>query len=1115
MLALAFAQPVRVLTRDVPLTEPVAGGDQVALRFDVPAGFYSRIVIEPSGVRLSYRLSGPGGKMIASGLVWRGRAVGVSLVAASGGTHTLTLSCDDEPRYAGAAIVRLAALRPEERQDADRLRASALEAEAGRLREKYVREHSERARELYEEAGSVWEGIGEEAAAARAYRDAGILYRDIGEWDKALQAFDKAVELARNTGDQALTSELLSWAGLAQALLGAHDEGLARCRSALAIARSIRARRQEGEALHCIAEVDYHRGNQQLALEPYFRAVELQEQIGDRWGLAETLLHLASATSELDNHDRAAEHYRRSMGLWRGLANRRGEMLALIGMGWLNLRIGEYQAGLNFFSQAEPALEAIGDRLWLASLSAGIAKVYGRMGREHDAAKRWDRAVGQIFETGVGLAKGDVLQAAGESHLKIGDLDRALELFRGACRVGREIGNDLLLAHGLRFIGLVYNARGDSAEALRYFERSLALCHEPGRARLQSYALADAGDAYLHLGNLAAARSRYEQAIELSAAARDSRGESVTRYRLARALAREGDLTAARRQVEQSLRIAERMRRGVSSYNLRATYFASIHDRHELYIDILMRLGRGDSEQKFAAAALEASERARARSLLDSLSDAGVDLERGLPPELLARRKALKQTIDAKAEQLMRLASAGTDKKGAAALESEIHELDNRFDQLDAEIRSRSPHYAALAQPDPLSLPDIQRQVLDEDSVLLEYSLGRDRSYLWAVTSSAITGYTLPPRARIEAQARRVYRLLTARMPIEGESVRAYRGRVKQADRNYWPEAAKLSETLIKPVAGLLGDKRLLVVADGALQFLPFGALPAPGNSAASEPLLLGHEIVNLPSASALAILRRESEGRPAAKMDLAVFADPVFSSDDPRLLRLAGKTREPAAIRKSGERSVALLRSLRQVGFTADNQLRIPRLPATRKEAATITGFAPPGRSFEATDFSANLDTVHDAGLERYRIVHFATHGVVNSDNPGLSGILLSMFDKQGRARDGFLRLGDIYNLDLPVELVVLSACSSALGQQIRGEGLVGLVRGFMHAGARRVVASLWKVDDEATGELMRRFYEGIFRRSLSPAAALRRAQMQMWRESEWKSPYFWAAFVLQGEWK
>jgi CHAT domain-containing protein len=168
-----------------------------------------------------------------------------------------------------------------------------------------------------------------------------------------------------------------------------------------------------------------------------------------------------------------------------------------------------------------------------------------------------------------------------------------------------------------------------------------------------------------------------------------------------------------------------------------------------------------------------------------------------------------------------------------------------------------------------------------------------------------------------------------------------------------------------------------------------------------------------------------------------------------------------------------------------------------------------------EALDFKANRVTATSSELSQYRIVHIATHGLLNSEHPELSGIVLSLVDEQGRPQDGFLRLHEIYNLNLPAELVVLSACRTALGKEIKGEGLVGLTRGFMYAGAARVMASLWKVQDDATAELMKRFYRGVLKDGMRPAAALRAAQVEMWKSKQWRSPYYWAAFVLQGEWK
>jgi CHAT domain-containing protein len=380
--------------------------------------------------------------------------------------------------------------------------------------------------------------------------------------------------------------------------------------------------------------------------------------------------------------------------------------------------------------------------------------------------------------------------------------------------------------------------------------------------------------------------------------------------------------------------------------------------------------------------------------------------------------------------------------------------------------------------------------LLDDDTLLLEYSLGEERSYLWAVTRDSLASYELPKLAEIEAAARRFYSLARR---ADSESAQ-----VEEA-------AASLSKILLAPVADRLGSRRLMIVADGVLHYIPFAALPSPDTR---RPLIARHELVSLPSASVLAEMRRDLTGRKAAAKAVAVFADPVFNTDDPRL-----KPESDKSLRQSGRESSSrdLERAMRDLGVGE----RFTRLSFSRREAQAIAAIAPAGQVMKALDFEASRATATGADLSQYRVVHFATHGLLNSEHPELSGVVLSLVDRQGRPQNGFLRLHDVYNLKIPAELIVLSACETGLGKEIRGEGLVGLTRGFMYAGAARVVASLWRVDDAATSEVMKLFYRGMFNRGLRPAAALREAQVEIWKQDRWRSPYFWAAFTLQGEYR
>jgi CHAT domain-containing protein len=404
----------------------------------------------------------------------------------------------------------------------------------------------------------------------------------------------------------------------------------------------------------------------------------------------------------------------------------------------------------------------------------------------------------------------------------------------------------------------------------------------------------------------------------------------------------------------------------------------------------------------------------------------------------------------------------------------------------------------------------------------LEYALGGERSYLWAVTPSSFVSYELPKRDEIEAAARRVYDLITARnQRALNETVKQRQARLARANAEYSEAAATLSRMILGPVAGQLENKRLLVVNEGALQFIPFAALPKPAGAElttpAARPLVVDHEIVTLPSASTLAALRRETAERKPAPKTLWVLADPVFTRDDARVKRGASaKQAQPEiddAVAEGRGFAHEVGKAAAEAGF--GDLLRIPRLPFTRREAEGIATLVPAAARKQALDFRADRAAALSADLGQYRYVHFATHGFLNSVHPELSGILLSMVNEQGKPQEGFLRAHEVYNLNLSADLVVLSACQTGLGKEVKGEGLVGLTRGFMYAGAPRVVVSLWGVNDQATSELMVRFYRGMLKEGLRPAAALRSAQIEMWKNKRWSAPFYWAAFVQQGEWR
>ena len=430
---------------------------------------------------------------------------------------------------------------------------------------------------------------------------------------------------------------------------------------------------------------------------------------------------------------------------------------------------------------------------------------------------------------------------------------------------------------------------------------------------------------------------------------------------------------------------------------------------------------------------------ARARTLLENLIEARTDIRQGVDPELLAEENRVRRQLNQKAEQQTRLLSGKFSPEQAAGSRKEVELLLAQYEDVESRVRDKSPRYAALTQPSQLRLSDIQKQ-LDGDTLLLEYSLGGERSYGWAVTSTSVTSFELPGRSEIEAAARVLYKLLAAgNARRKNESWAEQKARLAQAAADYPAVADRLSVMLLDPAATQLGQRRLVIVADGILQYIPFAALPEPGQTklepASRKPVIVNHEVITLPSLSTLAVLRREVRGRPQAKKAVAVIADPVFERDDPRVqsARYKRRARPQANLSRGGEvslRQQQLERAARELG-TDDEPVNFSRLPFTLQEAEAILSVVPEAEIRQAVGFDASLSTALDPDLRQYRIIHFATHGLLNNSSPELSGMVLSLIDESGRPQNGFLRLNEIYNLDLPAEMVVLSACQTGLGKE------------------------------------------------------------------------------------
>jgi CHAT domain-containing protein len=588
------------------------------------------------------------------------------------------------------------------------------------------------------------------------------------------------------------------------------------------------------------------------------------------------------------------------------------------------------------------------------------------------------------------------------------------------------------------------------------------------------------------------------------------RDERQTLLMLARRDRERNLLENALKKIETAMRAAGSVRSQMRQIPAeRRAFVVAAPGVSEFYIDLLMQLHQQYPRRGYEIAAFEASERTRYQTFMEALSEAHADVGRGVDPALLGQEQMLRQRMTSAIERQLSLPRPESGGPPAAESASEIERLTREHEEIVMKIRAGDPKVTGAAALPPVPIAEIQRELAG--TVLLEYSLGDERSFLWVVSSGSVTSFELSGRAEIEAQARAFHARLSERKKRQGDGTARQRTFVHEEEQPSSGSGETLSRLLLGPVAPLLKSSRVYVVADGALDYIPFALLPQPGENR-SAPLLESHEIVNLPSASTLVLLHRQRSGRKPAPKAVAILADPVFDASDPRVKVV--RAQSAASPVDSSYRQESSARRLREalsgVGLRDGG---VPRLPFTRREADAIGSLTSAEDRLKAVGFEASLELANSARLSDYRILHFATHGLMNAQNPELSGLLLSLVDQQGRPRSGFLRLEDIYQLKLPVELVVLSACRTAMGKEIRGEGMVGLTWGFMYAGANRVVASLWNVDDLATAELMKVFYKCMLLENMAPVGALRAAQMELRRHKRWQSPYYWGGFIVLGD--
>jgi len=1080
------------------LERAFAAGESQVFTADLAAGRTYLVAVEQRGIHLVVDVRGPDGESLASvdSPLDRWGIESVLLSSAATGAYRVEVHAARKGVGPGRCTIRLEEIPEPTTANRERVSALAAMTRAGTILRREPAGSLDKILAAYQEARSRFQTAGDRPGEAEAVAALAEVNHRLGKQRQAVELYREAVSRWQELGRPERETE--DWKNLGLTLwemsdLPAADEALSH---GLDLARRLGLAYQEAELRNNQCLVLHARAGAQPALACYREALALFHQLGEAKGEAEVVNNLGYAWFNLGEPQPAEESYRQALAIRRTIGDRSGEAQALNNLAVLYRSLGEIDDALKAYGEAREILATLDDRRQEAATLNNLGAAYNAIGETERARLYLTQAL--VLRRAVEDRRGEIvtLNSLGRLELKSGAADKAVSLHRQALEVARAISDTRNEGLSRSYLGLSLSAVGRSAEALAETDRALALQRQIGDRFNEASTLGQKGEILADGGRAAEALPFFEQALAILHATGDRINEVVALSTQARVLRDLGELDKAAADSQAAIEALESLRLRLGNPELRAAFRGSLSKVYEIRVDVLMRLAAARPGQGFDRAAFEASEHARASSLLDVLRESGAAIRSSVEPALAARQRDLERRLALKADRRQILLARGDRGKGGQApdpdvrtLEIESEQIQAELDNLDAEIRRKNPRYAELTHPGAASTEEVQT-LLDSGTLLLEYSLGRERSYLWAVDATTLRAFVLPGQEEIERAARAFHEALSTPSPASnGDDNRTRIGRT-------------LSQVLLAPVARDLGERRLAIVPDGALGYIPFDVLPEPQSKDRSDPLLARHEVVQLPSASVLAAERRELARRPPARELAIVLADPVFQPNDSRVLQ--ERKRTAAAAPASGAR--------REGGSDA---LLLPRLRFSRQEALAIASQAPPGSVITRLDFAADRDLVLSGRLRDFRYIHFATHGLFDAQRPELSGLTLSRVDPAGNPREGFLGLRDIYDLDLAADLVVLSGCETALGKEIRGEGLLGLTRGFLYAGAPRVIASLWWIDDRATAALMAELYRGLWAEGLRPAAALRKARLALARQHRFRDPAYWGAFVLQGDWR
>jgi CHAT domain-containing protein len=883
--------------------------------------------------------------------------------------------------------------------------------------------------------------------------------RSPGGWPSAAPHFQRAVELARAAQDWTDVIGVF----VDGAIMVKGEQATAMYQQALEVAREHEVRSSEVGVLYNFARHLENEGRLADALSAARRGLDIGNSL-HLAGLRGHLLLLVARISRLEgDHEGAVATLQRAREFATQSDDKYTLGMALRSLGIEYETLGDYTRSLQDQFDAVRVFESDNRHDAAGAQLGNIGDLYESLGDYPDALfyDRQSLEMARRFHD-PGEEMRNLINLA-DVHARMKQPLQAARLLQEALALDSKVNYAPWKAAALILRGELFRDTGQPRRAIGPIEEGLEIFRKVGDSENMADALGALGECYLSAGDLVHATERFEQALAAASKCKKTQLAIAAHHGIAQVAWRKQDPEGSLAQLRAAVGAVESLRPTAPVAELQSSFTQQNWKIYQDAVEVLTALHRHDPDAGFDREAFRYAEMGRSRAFLETMDASKADLDKVLPAEQRQRHKQL-------SADLTRALGAQLEHDTAANREA-LQKAQNALTQWSVELPAENPAYRQTHFSEPNDAAQTQADVARSGAAVLEYMLGDRESVIWVITAGRVKMIALPSRSRIEA------------------AVRTYRAAAENREHpaGLEPAARGLFRILLAPAVGeLVGARRLVIVPDGILYYLPFEALLN-----GSRYLVEDFTIAYAPSASAYSLLTRaKSERRRSAERELLAFGDPRFRS------RTERSTMDGAAVVRSIYRSA---------GFT------FPPLPNSRTEVAGIARLFSGNLEKTYLGASATKRALFAEKLDSYRRLHFATHAMLDERVPAQCGIALT--PDGSKSDDGILRMNEIVEMKLNADLVVLSACQSGLGKLVRGEGMIGLTRAFLYAGAGSVVVSLWKVDDLATSRFMQKFYKRMQEGAGVPAA-LRQAKLDMMGSGipAYRNPYYWAPFVVTG---